>query len=331
MLLAKAPINGSSWMIADWLEFQVLCSEFNLYRLSDILRISDEDQDEENVNVGEQDALNEQCVERAVKEIEARISCLEVAYPFEISSDGKELVIKEELCDGAHAYIYCLFFSHVNRDDVLIPDPPHANQDRDLLQICSTIAAAGYISGNAVSFGYPRPNRDGFLTALKAAYERMGEGEVLVEIPAGLSDKVKDAGVDVIAWQDTLDGAAGKMYMLGQVASGHNWQDKSVKEDIRLLHENWFTNAPVSTPLPSMFIPFCLDIKTDETLEDVMLYKTREFGHMFYRYRLPLYVQKGMDLIGNTDYVLHIERIAEFDTVINYVNNFRQDVLIAGV
>jgi len=329
MILAKAPIFESDWMIADWLEFQVLCSEFNSCSVSNILRMSDEDQDTENVNIGEQDALNEQCVEKAINEILFRITSLEASYPFELISDGSELVIKNNLGPGAYTYMYCLFFSHVNRDDVLIPDPPNLNHDRDLLQICSTIAAAGSINGNATSFGFPRPDGTNFLTALKSVYEKIGEGVVRENIPAGLPANVKDAGIDVIAWKESLDGGAGRLYMLGQVASGKNWKDKSVKPDIELFHNYWFTDKPASTPLPSMFIPFCLDIRPEEKLKDVLYYKTLEFGNMFYRYRLPCYVEIGLTLNSIIDDDLHIERIDDFGDVIDYVDSFRQNILMA--
>lgn len=331
MVLAKAPISESSWMIADWLELQVLCSEYGSCGLNNVLRMSDQDQDTENVNIGEQDALNEQCVEKAVNEIQFRITTLEAAYPFEMTDDGNELVIKDDLGAGAYAYIYCLFFSHVNRDDVLIPDPPNTNRDRNLLQICSTIAAAGSIDGNAASFGFPRPDGSNFLAALKSVYERMDEGVVREDIPVGLPDKVKDAGIDVIAWRDVPDGGAGRPYMLGQVASGKNWQDKSVIPDMSLFHDYWFTDKPASTPLPSMFIPFCLDIRPNETLKDVLYYKTLEFGEMFYRYRLPLYVEKGLTLNAVTESGPYIERIDEFNNVIDYVDSFRRNILMAGV
>ncbi len=329
MILAKAPISESSWMIADWLEFQVLCSEFSSCSLRNVLRMSDEDQDAENADIGEQDSINERCVEKAVSEIQVRTTSLKTAYPFEITEDGNELVIKESLGAGAYTYIYCLLFSHVNREDVLIPDPPHAPKDRDLLQICATIAAAGYIYGNATSFGFPRANGDGFLTALTAVYEKIKDGVVVANIPAGLPSAVKDGGIDVIAWQDTPDGGAGGLYMLGQVASGSNWQDKSVKPDIGLFHVYWFVRQPASTPLPAMFIPFCLDVRENETLDDVSYYKTHKYGELFYRYKLPLSVDNGLTLEAIIENSQSIERVDDFNDVIEYVDRFRQNVLMA--
>ena len=98
-----------------------------------------------------------------------------------------------------------------------------------------------------------------FFQALKKTYEAFGEVKVRQRRRAGASIAVKDAGIDIIAWENSNDGLPGYRYLLGQVASGANWKDKTVRNDIKLFHDDWFFDEPKSTPSPAMFIPFCID------------------------------------------------------------------------
>ena len=320
-ILAKAPVNEQSWLLADWFEFQVLISEFNYTPLNRLPRIVDEDQDFENPDFVAQDTDEEQILESLINELKLRIDCLQDAYPFYLNPQGTELKLKEEITPGGYSYLYCLFFSHVNRNEVLIIDPPSKNEDRDLMQICSTLAAAANVQGSAVSFGFPRQDRTNFLAALKKTYRLMGEGSVVDKIPPGAPGYEKDGGIDVIAWGVTTDNNAGKNYLLGQVATGANWEDKSVKQYIAPFHDTWFTLKPASTPRPAMYIPFCIDLKLTESLNDILHYKTYIFGEIYYRYRLPLYVDEGYKLATeNKD--LNIDRFDDFAKVRDYVKNF---------
>jgi len=321
MELAKAPINGSPWQLADWVEFQVLSSDFKLFRFEDLIRIADEEQEVENSAISDQDARNERLLEIVVEEIQNRIDCLKEAYPFQFESYDA-LTLKNGLTDGAQIYFYCLLFSHTIQNDVLLSTPPTEPNDRDLMQVCSTLAAAGIVQGSSVSFGFPRIDSSGFLDALKSTYEAMGEGEVVEVVPVGAPAMEKDGRVDVIAWSSTPDGCAGKNYMLGQVASGANWKDKSIRGEIDLFHHTWFTHTPVSTARPAMFIPFCIDVGAGETLNDVIDFYTRKFGDVYYRYRLPYYANKGCELAEDSSNGLRIDRYDEISKIKDYVNDF---------
>ena len=327
MILAKAPIGDQVWLLADWLEFQVLASEFHAYRVNELMRLSDEDQDSENPDIKEQDAVNEEVLQAALTELQFRVDALGVSYPFHFEADGSELVLNEPITSGGYVYLYCLFFSHVQREEVIIPNPPHSNADRDLLQICSTLAAAGSLQANAISFGFPRPNHSNFINALKITWNKLGDGEVVDTIPVGAPANEKDARIDIIAWTSTPDNAAGKHYLLGQVATGANWQSKSILGEMKPFHDIWFTRTPASTPTPAMFTPFCLDVTPPATLKDAVYYATLKFGLIYYRYRLPYYAHMGYQLAGNNTKGLFIERYDEFHKVVKYVDDFRNNVL----
>ena len=222
--------------------------------------------------------------------------------------------------------MYCLFFSHINSTEVISYDPPVDNQIRDYMQICATIAAAGLVSGNAISFGFPRPDRSNFMHALRRAYSLIGEGKVRAQPLAAAPPDTKDDQIDVIAWQATPDQTPGIHYVLAQVASGSNWPIKSLKGHIEAFHKMWFEKIPPSTPRPAIFIPFCINLKVSKNSKDehkladkieVLMYK---YGDIFYRYNIPSYVNKGFSLLEKQP-ELHIERHEEFCKIIDYVAN----------
>jgi hypothetical protein len=322
MLLAPLPLDAHPRVIVDWLELSVICSEFNQAQISDLQRIWDthrntEDTDFEGNSQDTEDSFRESIDE----EIRIRMGALGKAYPFDYSDTGEEFFLKEELTLGATAYLYCLFMSHPDKDEVIsgevVPEIDHAV--RDLFQICSTIAAAGEVSGSAVSFGHPREGHSSFLTKLRETYALLGEGSVREQTLPGVTRSPKDDGMDVIAWSHSNDNAPGKYYLLGQVASGRNWPGKSVLGIIDKFHENWFEVRPVSTPNPSIFIPFHIPPVADETLEERMRSLTLEFGKVFYRLRIPLLINQGFESANIQN--RHVERVADFNKVVTWVNH----------
>ena len=141
----------------------------------------------------------------------------------------------------------------------------------------------------------------------------------------------KDDEIDVIAWRDTTNGLAGKSsYLLGQAASGWNWEDKSVKNAIEVFHWTWFEVIPTSTPLPAIFIPFCLEeprgrdgaFTSQERLRSRMERLTKKFGILYYRYRLPRHAAQAKELADAG--IGPIERLDEVHRLEEWVGLFRE-------
>ena len=124
-----------------------------------------------------------------------------------------------------------------------------------LFQDVAVAAAATIMCGDVISFGWPRPGGTGFRAALRGACRKLGLGEPLRYLPAWSSGKEKDAGIDVIAWREFRDRGPGKLVMLGQVASGLDWPEKSVKNDTYRFFA-WFSKRPTEHFVPAIFIPF---------------------------------------------------------------------------
>jgi hypothetical protein len=204
---------------------------------------------------------------------------------------------------------------------------------RDIFQICATLSAAGYCAGPAVSFGWPRRDRTGFAAKLAETYIAFGDGTPrAIPLPAA-PEHIKDGGIDVIGWRPARDGLPGTFYLLGQVASGHNWPTKTVLKDIGRFHWAWFDVEPASQPTGAMFVPFCItdtdesggDVADQAFLSNKMQFIAKEFGDFIYRYKLPFYAGKApaLHLAGTSP----IEGLDEVPRIYAWVNAFRARLL----
>ena len=127
-----------------------------------------------------------------------------------------------------------------------------------------------------------------------ARSSHLGEGNARSELRPGTSTAIKDGGIDIIAWTDNNDKMPGKRYLLGQVASGNDWKDKSVISDIKLFINDCFHSPPALNPIPAMFIPFCITPNDKNHVSFTICNLSEKFGYMMYRKRIPHYFQLGI-------------------------------------
>lgn len=293
--------------LADWLELKALTSPKSNAVEADVIGLrelytgsEDEDSTEDGRDEAIIEAEQEAQLQSLANEFAYRARILGTAYPFELGSAGILLTFNpaSEMNPGQCVYLFCLLCSAFKNGSV---QPADALADLisripNLFQACACASAAGYLSGAVCSFGFPRATGDGFHPALKAAFARVKEGQVHDNptVPPGKAAEVKDGGIDVIAWKDAPDMMPGKVYLIGQCASGNNWRDKSVKEYLDQFHGNWFAPPPPSTPIPAMFIPFAFHQRQEENgahrFEDVtrlnFQYDTPRFGIIHDRFRI---------------------------------------------
>jgi hypothetical protein len=264
----------------------------------------------------------------AIGEIGRRSRLLKDAYPFELNPLAETLTFTDRLIGARAIYVFCLLVTasrNTDRYGHLRVDLGTNNEMADLFQICATIAAAGFMQGPSVSFGWPRPDDAPFLAALSATLAQLDEGQArtLSTLAPGASTSPKDAGIDVIAWSPSLDGYAGKNFMLGQSASGNNWRHKSVKEFIPIFYHFWTAVNPVSEPTPALFIPTPLELNLrardhefERARHDDFEGRTKEFGVIFDRHRLVSSCARALILIAeNTLKPEDVPRAAELSKI----------------
>jgi len=121
----------------------------------------------------------------------------------------------------------------------------------------------------------------------------------------------------------------GKLYLVGQCASGKNWRDKSVIEYIKQLHGSWFTQQPAEHSTPAMFIPFPFHHDIDgsqgsfsEKVKTRFGYEERRFGVIFDRLRITHFANACMAFADPQRQ--QVEGAERFEQVIAWVQATRQ-------
>lgn len=298
--------------LADWLEVEALVRPRGVASRGDVLRLYDfMESDGHELEVDdftgeelESEILENDRTRRAnevLDEIDHRAQTLGDDYPFRIeatrmqwrlsiaSPNGNDRVEAARDC-----YLFCLLTSairdnRINGGTVAALRQSMANH----FQAVATAAAAEILNGEAISFGSPRPSGLGFRPALAEASQRMRLGKPLESVPLWSNGREQDAGIDVIAWRDFRDGRPAKIVMLGQVASGNDWGEKSVENNTYRFFD-WFSKRPTQHYVPSIFIPFpqhheCLE-REDAAFEEVAVDRAwhleRGFGVIVDRLRI---------------------------------------------
>jgi hypothetical protein len=303
--------------MADFLELAALLSSNLVASSADLLGSLDiaEDSaldegtfDEETGEVIDQRIMEEdrqQILIDAFDEIAYRELHIGAAYPYTVNYEAFTITYTGDVLSqtGHLVYIFCLLASALREKrfeataakTVFLDSTSREIGNR--FQICACYAAGAYLSGPVASFGFPRAEGSGFLPALRSAYQRFGAGAVRAEdddILKDLPQSLKDGGVDVIAWRNFPDLMPGKLYLIGQCASGRNWRAKSVVEYIDQLHGTWFTQSPAKHCIPAMFIPFPFHHNQTQVKGRSFTMKTRtnfwndekRFGMIFDRLRI---------------------------------------------
>ncbi|MCA8078993.1 hypothetical protein [Burkholderia cepacia] len=323
MILSTPPVLNDPHVVCDWLEIAVLADQYHTYAFDTLSRAWDTLRNQEGRDPEGGDTTQEAFEENVKAEVRARADLLGDCYPFTFSESGESLEFDPNACtDGGAIYLFCLLLSHCTQGAVFNGAylPNITNAVRNYFQACATFAAAGEVTGHSYAFGFPRPDRTGFLEKLRQIYAHFGEGVRVRDEPLpGAPLAQKDAQIDVIAWEPKADGAAGKKYMLGQVASGANWDAKTIKGGpIDSFHSGWLDPVPGSMATAAMFVPFCYGNLVDGSSADVINFRSYEFGHIFYRFRIPVLAAKGLELArSGAGYV--IERLDDLAHIRQWV------------
>ncbi len=273
--------------IADWLELKAISSPDGRVGFGTLIAATALAEEEQPEDMADEDIREDDLVLSVQAEIARRRNNMGDDYPFRIDDNGRAMQFNASLSNAGSVYLFCLFLSHAY-DRTIVPKalaPKVTNKTRDLFQACATVAAGGYVQGPSTSFGFPRPNGASFLKALHRVYKAFGDGTPRKKPRAAAARKIKDNGIDIIAWRRSIDNLPCTLYMIAQVASGADWVDKSVVADRQHFHNYWFTAVPGSQPTDAMFMPFGLEPEDpadgtpyEEVLKDYMQSVGYKFG-----------------------------------------------------
>lgn len=340
-------------VLADWLELQTLLdargvsTRASLLSVMDILEDDGAGSDQVDPETGEVldeailEGARQQFVNVTFEELHYRQQTLGESYPFVVDVARHRLAKRADepaTHPGQIVYLFCLLSSAI-RERKLQPQDVLTHAERNIagaFQVCACLAAGGYLNGDVSSFGFPRATGTNFLTALRQTFARFGIGTVSTndDIPDGLPTSLKDGGIDVIAWRDHPDGMPGKLYLIGQCASGLQWRDKSVVEYIKQLHGSWFTRPPAQYSTPAMFIPFPFHHDISELAGSYLgavkyrfWHEEQRFGVIFDRLRITYFANACMAF--SAPHRERVEGAERFDQVAAWVQSTCQTAGLA--
>jgi hypothetical protein len=256
-------------LAADWVELGAMLSSRQTASAADLARsrsVLEEPEHELIVvdSVGEQleeeilQSRSEMWISDVREELGTRRIALGDAYPFAVVESGLtwRLTLREEPDRHDHLFYLCCLLITAKRHGLL--EAKHEVRDMDkVMQIIAYLVAARIVQGTAYWFGYPRPDNTGRMG--QAVYEllrRMGFESPALVPPVWSVGTENDGGIDVVAWKNFGDGLPARLVLYGQVASGKNWEGKSVARDADSTFPSWVGNYGQRYYFPVMFIPW---------------------------------------------------------------------------
>lgn len=234
----KFPENATNPLeCADWMELTALISPEHRCSISAVERNLTRLSSYDGGNTIQQRARIDAACGEILGEIKKRVLAAKAAYPFKI--EGTALVLAGKASDYV-PYIFCLCLSwfgwKAKKGKKIFP--------RRMFEDLSKHAAEAFIGGRALRFGAPRTELPAaFKDALLHLAVAIGEGQVReVHGPVNAQDDT----LDLIAWRDFPDGQEGKLFLVGQCASGGDWEKKKRELDAEAFFDDWFSERPPS-------------------------------------------------------------------------------------
>ena len=285
-------------LAADFLELNALFSKEGQSFSEEIVNALELAAETEYVNVDDEVRTREEVAAGAVNRMASRKRVLAASYPFDIDDNGDVIFFTGEQADLGHtAYLVSLILSNLKSVSPLLvgsgvhPTEEEVSRLRKYFQYLATAAIAAEVGGPAWSFGFPRPDRTGFLPKLRKIWVSFKDGTV--DPDSSSPSDPKDGGVDIFAWREQKDGLPGFLLLAAQVATGRDWKEKSIKMHVDgVFQDRWFSRNPVTVMVAYHVIPFA---RPDEKFRDDVLV----LGNVLHRLRVPFRVREATDLVSN--------------------------------
>lgn len=308
MLVPTPAASADAIELAEWLELLALTRSNGSSSEADLEALFTGPEDDLAAHDGNQEQQDEEIeltLQEVFDELDDRRSWAGRGYPFELRPEGVLRLRKDTPMFASLAYLLSLLISLLKEfKEKDVKDAfPAFDQLEDLFQICGTIAAAGYVEGSSISFGFPRDDSSPFYEKLQSVSKLMGEGRPKIGWEEGASPSPNDAGVDVIAWRECPDRLPGQMYLLGQCATGKTWQEeKTPPSDYDDFHEYYWSQWPHSPIISATLVPFDLRDSVikgkHKSIEEAYSWErwalTKDFGVILDRFRMAHYYALGL-------------------------------------
>ena len=289
-------------VLADWLELVTILSAEQVGHLSVVLDSADIAEDAEIEDIAANDITRDLQAEAITENILSRRTALGPdAYPFEMSASGQSVHVTPNRTYGHSTYLACLMISHSWRSGKLVPPASLSAEEltdaRTQFEVLTAVAAVGFASGPSFLLGTNRAGAQGLQDRIAHICNMLGEGRAREVLHPSAPAAANDDGVDVLAVDQEIDGPPHRTFWFCQSASGENYTNKPINNQIDGFLDIWFMERPANTN-GALFFPAAV-----ETIRAV--YLTPRLGHLCHRLRMPHYAQKGFSMINENGELIH--------------------------
>lgn len=288
MLTLPLPVTDEL-KLADWLELHALMSADENSSYIDLERALRRESVFDLDNNSDEDV---ECqIQDVSLELERRELAADRAYPFEVDDRGIHL---RDSRSRFAPYIFCLCLSVFGSDQELNKKP----YPRRMFEYLCCEAAKNFVRGDVVRFGSPRQEPEmstRFDRAVGELCMRIGEGNGFRAQRTALR---KDDGLDLVAWRDFPDRTEGKLLLVGNCASGKDWENKLDELQPHIFCEQWMSEVPVSihVGIRAFFVPRRLNSSDWKRV-------SKRAGMIFDRCRIAYWVSETEDFTNEQQYL----------------------------
>lgn len=228
--------------IADFMEFQCLTSESNVYSSvsgKSAMGISyDED-------IEDEDEFPE--IDEALAEIEDRCAFSNGYYPFitDVNSirmrDDIDSIVKD-------VYTFLLFSTRENMSSGKITEGIDGTA---LFEKLCALVLKNYFGKSSKSFvfGTGQDDKDSFSSNVQKMLDMLGEGKLMFRLPDNDTNHHKDGKLDVVVFIPFADSRKGQFIAFGQCKTGTNWRSAVSQLNPKGFCESFCNPTPGFTPI----------------------------------------------------------------------------------
>ena len=297
-------------LAADFLELAAFFSDDSTVATSDLANTASIAAAEDHADLEDEiDNGEEEIVSGAVNRLALRARIIGCSYPFVLDDGGDILTCTlNDESFGQAAYALSLVLSNLESlSPILSGSPLHPADDevrklREYFQYFATAALAAEVSGDAWSFGFPRPDQSSFVDKLRRVWNVLRDGKIGTQI--GAPAQPKDDQVDVFAARLHHDRLPGFPLAEAQVTTGKNPDRKSLKGHLSAFKSRWFATHPVTEFIAYMIVPFA--VKDSQFVDYV-----RTMGNVLHRLRVPRRVAEANELVTSGRTIEGYEYLSE--------------------
>lgn len=228
-----------------------------------------------NEGIGSEEDEYDVILDDVFAHLKDRVHYTDSNYPFNFGSFS--ISVGEIKSISSYLYLFLLLSTRfdMNKDKI-----QNGIDGTKLFEHISANAAKNFFGRSAESIVFGTGVSGGFENKVKDLIVKIGEGG-MYRNPNSNPVTKNDDGIDVVVWKEFADKKQGKLIGFCQCKTGTSWKDDIHKLKPVKFCDSWFSESPIFSPIPIIFIT--------DVLKDFNYYTTSKGLLFFDRFRIIEY------------------------------------------